>query len=80
MTLLISDVGWPSGQLPTAGKPLATNTHKTHAPRWLPTTRTVVHKNTVCKLWRSANDTSVLAIKRIVKAADGSRKARFEKV
>ena len=48
--------------------------------RWLPTARTVKHRGAVRKLWRSAADASVLAVKRIVRAADGSRKARFERV
>ena len=49
-------------------------------PKWLPTSRTVTLKGASRKLWRSAKDASVLAVKRIVKAADGSRKVRFEKV
>ena len=32
------------------------------------------------KVWRSAKDAAVLAVKRVVRAADGTRKARFEKV
>ena len=54
--------------------------HPSSGPKWLPTTRTVKHKGAVRKLWRSSKDASVLAVKRIVRAADGTRKARFEKV
>ena len=49
-------------------------------PAWLPTSRSVVHKGASRKLWRSAKDAAVTAVKRVVKAADGSRKARFERV
>ena len=47
---------------------------------WLPTNRTVKHKGVVRKLWKSAKDASVLAVKRVVKAADGSNKVRFQRV
>ena len=50
------------------------------SPKWLPTNRTVKHKGVVRKLWKSAKDASVLAVKRIVKAADGSKKVRFQRV
>jgi len=47
---------------------------------WIQTSRTVTVKGTVRKLWRSAKDASLLAVKRIVKAADGSKKVRFQRV
>jgi hypothetical protein len=50
------------------------------APKWQPTQRSVVHKGRSRKVWRNAHDASVFAIKRAVKAADGSRKFRFEKI
>ena len=50
------------------------------AAKWLPTSRTVKHKGAVRKLWRSAKDAAVQAVKRIVKAADGTRKVRYERV
>ena len=56
------------------------STRTSMAPKWLPTSRTVTLKGTVRKLWKSAKDASVLAVKRIVKAADGSKKARFQRV
>ena len=51
--------------------------------KWLPTSRTVKHKGAVRKLWRltgSAKDAAVLAVKRIVRSADGTRKVRSERV
>ena len=51
-----------------------------HAPQWLPTDRKATHKGRQRKLWRSAKDASVLAVKRVVKAADGTRRYRYEKV
>ena len=54
--------------------------HRRPNAKWLPTTSSVKHKGAVRKLWRSAKDATVLAVKRIVKAADGTRKARFERV
>ena len=59
---------------------IATNRKSSAAPKWLPTQRTVKHKGAVRKLWRSTKDAAVLAVKRIVKAADGSKKARFQRV
>ena len=48
------------------------------APKWVPTELRVAHMGSVRKLWRSASDPSALAVKRLVKGADGTRKARFE--
>ena len=45
--------------------------------KWLPTGRTVVHKGVTRKVWVSARDATVMAVKRVVKSADGSRKARY---
>ena len=52
----------------------------TQNAKWIPTNRTLKHKGVVRKLWRSAKDASVTAVKRIVKAADGSKKVRYERV
>ena len=51
------------------------STPKRFKCKWLPTLLTVEHKGTTRKLWRSSTDDSMPchAIKRIVKAADGSR-------
>ena len=59
-----------------SSRPLASKA----APKWLPTNRTVVHKGASRKVWRSTKDAAVLAVKRVAVAADGSRKARFEKL
>ena len=50
------------------------------APKWLPTSRTVVHKGKSRKVWRSAKDASVHAVKCAVKTTDGARRYRYEKV
>ena len=47
------------------------------AAKWLPTGRTVVHKGVTRKVWVSAKDATVKAVKRVVKSADGSRKVRY---
>ena len=48
--------------------------------KWLPTKRTINYKGTVRKIWCSAKDTSVMAVKRIVTSANGIKKARFERL
>jgi len=56
---------------------------RTAAAKWLPTSRTVVHRGATRKVWVSAKDAAVKAVKRmhrVVKAADGSRKVRYEKL
>ena len=78
----------PQPKAPNADGSYGGSTHapRKPAPKWLPTSRTVKHKGTGGKktinrkLWRSATDASVLAVKRIVKAADGSKKVRFQRV
>ena len=72
--------GRPSRKAWPAVRPSRSSKSAGRVPKWLPTDRTVVHKGKACKLWRSAADPSVLAVKRMVKAADGTRKCRFEKV
>ena len=53
---------------------------KPTAAKWQPTGRTVKHKGAVRKLWRSTSDASAVAVKRIVKSADGTRKVRYERL
>ena len=48
--------------------------------KWLPTRRSIHHKGALRKVWTDSRNAAVLAVKRIVKAADGSKKTRFEKL
>ena len=48
------------------------------AAKWVATGRKVLHKGAQRQVWRSSGDPSKLAVKRVAKAADGSRKVRYE--
>ena len=48
--------------------------------KWSPTDRKVMHKGVLRKVWCSSNDTTKLAVKRLVTAKDGTRKYRFERI
>ena len=51
--------------------------------KWLPTSRSVLHNGMLRKVWtlvRGAKGGPVHAVKRMVEAADGSRRARYERV
>lgn len=48
--------------------------------KWLPTNFKVMHKGKVRKVWCNADDTTLHAIKRLVKSVDGTRKYRYEKI
>ena len=56
------------------------STTQSKSAKWLPTNRTVTHKGKSRKVWRSAKDASVHAVKCAVKTTDGTRKYRYEKV
>ena len=78
-TLTVPSTIQGGGRRPTGRTPKPHVSAKA-STKWLPTSRTVTLKGTVRKLWRSAKDASVTAVKRIVKAADGSKKVRFQRV
>jgi len=48
--------------------------------KWVKTTETVRHKGATRPVWRSAKDAAVRAVRRLVKAADGTRKVRYERL
>ena len=48
--------------------------------KWIATDRKVTYKGKVRRVWHSVKDKGARAVKRLVKAGDGVRRYRFERV